>query len=112
MIHWLISLVITAAILLVISNLIRGFEVDGFGAAFIAALVIGFVNATFGLVLKIVTFPITFLTLGLFLLVINAAMLKLAAALVPGFRIRGCWPALIGAVLLAVANALVRSLPY
>ena len=106
--HWLISLVITAAILLVISQLIRGFEVDGFGSALISALVIGIVNATLGVLLKVITFPLTFLTLGLFLLVINAAMLKVAAALVPGFRIRGCWPAILGAIVLAVANAMLR----
>ncbi|PWU06634.1 MAG: hypothetical protein C5B51_11730 [Terriglobia bacterium] len=107
MMHWLISLVLTSALLLVIAHLVRGFELDGFGAAFLAAIVIGFVNATFGLVLKILTFPLTLLTLGLFLLVINALMLKLAAALVPGFRIRGCWPALLAAVILSVANALL-----
>jgi putative membrane protein len=107
MVHWLLSLILTAVLLLAIAHLVRGFELDGFGAAVIAAVVIGFVNATLGLVLRILTFPLTLLTFGLFLLALNAMMLKLAAALVPGFRIRGCWPALLAAVLLSVANALL-----
>jgi putative membrane protein len=105
--HWLISLLVTSALLLAIAHLVSGFELDGFGSALLTALVVGFVNATFGLVLKILTFPFTIVTLGLSLLVINALMLKIAAAVVPGFRIRGCLPALLGAVLLAVANALL-----
>ena len=107
MTHWLISLVVTSALLLAIAHIISGFELKGFGSALVAAIVVGFVNATFGLVLKILTFPFTIITLGLSLLVINALMLKVAAAIVPGFRIRGCLPALAGAVLLAVANALL-----
>jgi len=106
-VHWLLSLILTAALLVAIAHLVRGFELDGFRAALVAAIVIGFVNATLGLVLRILTFPLTIVTFGLFLLVINAMMLKLAAALVPGFRIRGCWPALLAALLLAVANSLL-----
>lgn len=105
--HWLLSLIVTASLLLLIAHLVRGFELDGFGAALLAAIVIGFVNATLGLVLRILAFPLTLLTFGVFLLVINAIMLKLAAALVPGFRIRGCWPALLAAVLLSVVNFLL-----
>ena len=82
LINWLLS----ALSLVIVANVIPGFELSGFVAALIAALVIGFVNATLGFFLKIVTFPLTIVTLGIFWLVINALMLKVAAALVPGFR--------------------------
>ncbi len=104
LIHWIVS----AVLLLVVSRVVRGFEIAGFGAALIAALVIGLVNATLGLVLKIVTFPLSLVTFGIFLLVVNALMIMLAAKLVPGFRVTGFAPAFWGAVLLAILNMAVR----
>ena len=78
--------------------------------ALIAAIVIGFVNGTLGFVLKIITFPLSIVTLGLFWLVINALMLKVAAAFVPGFRIVGFLPAFFGAIVLSLVNMLLRAL--
>jgi putative membrane protein len=66
------------------------------------------INATLGLILKILTFPLSIVTLGLFLLVINALMLKLAAALLPGFEVRGFWPAFWGALLLAILGMIIH----
>src|SRR5229473_1153130 len=83
-----------------VSYIVPGFEVHGIRAALLAALAIGFVNATLGLLLKVMTFPLTVVTLGLFWFVINGLMLKLAAALVPGFEIRGFWAAFLGAIVL------------
>jgi putative membrane protein len=102
---WLLSTVS----LLIVAHLIKGFEISGFRAALIAALVIGLVNGTIGFFLKVVTFPLTILTLGLFWWIINALMLKLAAAVVPGFRIIGFLPALIGALVLSLVNLLLRA---
>jgi len=107
MIHWLIGWLVTAAILFVVSRLIRDFEISGFGVALGSALVLMIVNATIGAMVKFLTFPLSILTLGLFLLVINALMLKLAAAIVPGFRIKGFAPALWAALLIAIANILL-----
>jgi len=76
-------------------------------AALIAALVIGLVNATIGLLLKIITFPLAILTLGLFWFVINALMLELAAYLVPGFHVRDFKAALLGAILLSIVSSLL-----
>jgi putative membrane protein len=104
LLHWLV----TALGLLLIAHLVPGFEVRYFTTALIAAIVIGLINATLGLLLKIITFPITLVTFGIFLLVINALMLELAANLVPGFTIVGFWPALEGAILLALINVLWR----
>ena len=89
----LVNWLLTALSLLIVAHVIRGFEISGFGTALIAAIAVGLVNATIGFFLKVVTFPLTILTLGLFWLIINALMLKLAAALVPGFNIVGFLPA-------------------
>jgi putative membrane protein len=106
LIHWLLS----AITLLAVSHYVVGFRVRDLQAALIAALVIGLLNATLGLILKILTFPITILTLGLFLLVINALMIMLAAHIVTGFRVSGWEPALIGAVALAVLGMLIHAM--
>jgi putative membrane protein len=105
LLHWLISTVS----LLIAANVVPGIEIRGIGTALIAPIVIGLVNATIGLILKIVTFPLTFLTLGLFLLVINALMLQLAASLLPGFLIAGFWPAFFGAIVLSLVGMIFRS---
>ena len=102
--HWVLS----ALALLLVSHLVRGFYVSGFVAALIAAAVIGLVNATLGLVIKILTFPLAIVTLGVFLLVVNALMLEFASLLVPGFQVRGFWPAFWGALLLAILGMIIR----
>ena len=104
LLHWLMS----ALVLLLISHFVPGFIVTSFTAALIAALVIGLVNATIGAFLRFVSFPITILTLGLFVLIVNALMLKLAAGLSPGFQIVGFMPALEGAIILAIAHMIIR----
>ncbi len=104
LIHWVLS----AIALLIVSRLVPGFIVTGIVPALIAAVVIGLLNATFGLFLKIVTFPLSILTLGLFLLVINGLMILVASALVPGFRVYGLVPAFWGAVVLAILSMLIR----
>jgi len=106
LLHWLIS----AASLVIAAYLIPGIEIRGLGTALIAPIVIGLVNATLGFVLKILTLPLTFLTLGLFWLIINALMLQLAAAIVPGFYVAGFWSAFFGAILLSVVSMVLRSL--
>jgi putative membrane protein len=105
LLHWLLS----AFAIFAISHFVVGFHVRDLEAALIAALVIGLLNATLGLVLKIITFPITILTLGLFLLVINALMIMLASHIVTGFHVTGWIPALIGAVVLALVGMLFHS---
>jgi putative membrane protein len=104
LLRWLIN----AVSLLIVAHFVRGFEVRSLTAALLAALIIGLVNATLGTVLKILTFPLTILTLGLFLIVINALMLKLAAAITPGFVVRDWTAALLGAVLLAIMSGILN----
>jgi putative membrane protein len=98
LIHW----VLTALVLLILAQFVPGFHVQGWQPALVAALVIGLLNWTLGLLLKIVTFFITILTLGLFLLVINALMILLASHFVTGFHVTGWIPALWGALALAL----------
>jgi len=106
LLRWLLS----ALSLLIVSRFMPGFYVRGFAAALIAALVIGLVNATVGLVLKIITLPLTLLTLGIFWWIINALMLMLASAiLAPDFVVRGFLPAFVGAVVLSLVNMLLRA---
>ena len=104
LLHWILS----AIALLIVSRLVPGFVVQGIGPALIAALVIGLLNATLGFLLKIITFPLTVLTLGLFLLVINGLMILVASGVVPGFKVYGMVPAFWGAVVLAILGVLFR----
>ncbi len=100
----LLNWALSALAVWIVARLVPGFHVSGPLAALIAALVIGFVNATLGVFLKIVTFPLVLLTLGLFWLVINAAMIELASAVVPGFHVDTFGAAFVGAVVLALVN--------
>ena len=108
MIQLLVRWIISAVLLLVVSNLVPGFKVDGLRSALVAALVIGLVNATLGAFLKIVTLPLTLLSLGLFLLVINALMLLFASHFVRGFMVQGFVPAFWGALLLSLLGMVIR----
>ncbi len=85
LIHWVLS----AIALLLVSRIVPGFFVTGMQAALVAAVVIGFLNATLGFLLKLITFPIAILTFGVFLLVINAAMILFASHMVGGFMSTG-----------------------
>ena len=104
--NWLLS----AVALLIVSHVVVGFQVDTRGTALIAALVFGLLNATVGLLLKLVTLPVVILTFGIFLLVVNAIVLELASGFVPGFHIRSFGAAFWGAAVLAVIQMLFRFL--
>jgi len=103
LVHWILM----AVAVWIVARVVPGISVSGPVAALIAALVIGLVNATIGLLLKIITFPLAILTFGLFWFVINALMLELAAALVPGFHVRDFKAALLGAILLSIVSSLL-----
>ena len=104
LIHWLI----TALCLLGIAHLVPGIRLRGFGSALLAVLVIALVNGTLGIFLKVITLPFSIITFGLFLLVINALMLKLASGFVPGFEVRGFIAAFWGALLLSLLGMVLR----
>ena len=104
----LLNWVLSALAVWIVSKVVPGIFVSGPAAALIAALAIGLINATLGALLKLVTFPLTVLTLGLFWFVINAAMLKLASVLVTGFEVRGFAAAFFGAILLSLVNSVLH----
>jgi len=106
LLHWVLS----ALAIWIVSRVVPGFIVSGPAAALIAALVIGLVNATIGFFLKIITFPLTILTLGLFWFVINAVMIELASAFVPGFHILSFASAFWGGIVLSILNMLLKSI--
>jgi putative membrane protein len=91
--------IINAGALLLVAYLYPGVQVRDFVAALIAALVLGLVNALIRPILVILTLPVTLLTLGLFLFVINALLFWLVAELVSGFMVTGFWAALVGSIL-------------
>jgi putative membrane protein len=107
-VRWIIRLLLNAVALLLVSRFVPGFVVAGFSSALIATIVISLINATIGAFLKIITLPLTFLTLGIFWWVINALMLILASKIVPGFYLRSFGAAFIGAIVLALINLVLR----
>ena len=100
LLRWLIN----AISLLIVANFVSGFHIDRFTSALLAAIVLGLLNSTLGLFLKILTFPLTIVTFGFFLIVINAIVLKMAAAVTPGFRVDTWGAAIIGAILLTLIS--------
>lgn len=103
LLHW----VITAAIILMISNIMPGIQIASFGTAMIAAVIMGLVNFFIRPLLSILTLPLNFLTLGLFSFVINALMFALVAWLVPGFEVNNFMSALGGSILMAIMTSVL-----
>ena len=110
MLEFIAHLVVSAALLLVVANLVSGVTIDSWGSAIVAALLLGLVNAIVRPLLVFFTLPLTIVTLGLFLLVVNALCLQLAGALAPGVKIAGFGPALVGSLLLTLLNFGVSAL--
>jgi len=107
---FLLRWVLSALSLLVVGRLVPGFQVQGFGTALLAALVLGFLNATLGAVLAVLTLPLTLLTFGLFDFVVMAFIIWIVTAVVPGFHVTGFFPAFFGAIVLAIVSTLLRHL--
>jgi putative membrane protein len=99
-----VRLLIAALGLWLAQALVPGVEIHGAGTLLVAALLLGFVNAVVRPLIVILTLPITVVTLGLFLWVVNAMMLGLVAALLDGFTLTGFGPALLGALVVSVTG--------
>lgn len=108
--NFLLTWLVTAGSLLITAQLVPGFVVNSFGAALLAAVVIGLVNAIVKPILIILTLPLTILTLGLFLFVVNAITIQLAGWLTPGFAVTGLLPALIGSIVLTLITSVINLL--
>jgi len=102
-VRWLLL----AAALLLVAHLYPGVEVSSFGSAMIAALVIGLFNALLRPILVLLTLPVTLLTVGLFLFVINAVLFYAAASLLEGFNVAGFVAALIGSLIYSLCGMVI-----
>jgi len=112
LLHLIVNWLLGALALWIVSRILAGIEVRDYGAALLATVVIAIVNAVVGPVLRFLAFPLTFLTLGLFLLVINAVLLKLASLFTPGFRVHGFLSAVLGSLILTILSAVLRRVVF
>ena len=102
--------VMTTVAVLVAAHLVPGIAVDGWVSALGAALVLGVLNAAVRPLLLLLSLPFILFTLGLFIFVVNAALLGLAAWLVPGFHVAGFWPAVLGSVVISLISGVLNFL--
>ncbi|MGB3590138.1 MAG: phage holin family protein [Nonlabens sp.] len=107
---YVINLLINAVIIILLSYLLPGVETTGFVAAIIVALVISILNFIVKPILIVLTLPVTVLTLGLFLFVVNAIIILLADWLIGGFSVDGFWYALLFSICLSIARAITSSI--
>ncbi len=107
---FILRILLTAAAVLLIANFLSGVHVENYTVALLVALVIGFLFAFLRPIIVVLTLPITIVTLGLFLLVINTSLILLADKVVPGFSVDGFWIAMLFSILLSIAQSLLYSL--
>lgn len=105
--HLIIRLIINAVAFYLIATYLPGFHVASFGAALIAALIFGIINAIIRPIVLLVTLPLTLVTLGLFIIIVNALMFWLTAAIAPGFKVDGFGAALLGAIIMMIVSFVV-----
>lgn len=101
---FVVRLLITALGLWVADQLLSGITFTGTGALIVSALLLGIVNAVIRPIILILTLPLTVLTLGFFILIVNGISLAIAAWLVPGFHVAGLWSATIGAIIVGLTG--------
>jgi putative membrane protein len=106
----LFSWLVTTVAILIVTQLMRGVQVSSIGVAVVAAAVLGILNALVGPILIFLTLPLTIVTFGLFLFVINALLFWLAGAIVPGFRVDSFGSALIGSFIVSVISLIVHAI--
>jgi putative membrane protein len=107
---FILRMLLSAAAVLLIGNFLGGVHVESYTVAILVALVLGFLFAFLKPILVVLTLPITVVTLGLFLLVINTFLILLADKVVSGFSVDGFWIAMLFGVLLSIAQSLLYSL--
>ncbi|MDO6761004.1 phage holin family protein [Tamlana sp. 2_MG-2023] len=105
-----LNLLLTALGVVVLANILPGVQVDTYMTALIVAVILAVLNIFVKPLLVVFTLPITVLTLGLFLLVINAFIILIASNLITGFEVDGFWTAILFSVLLAILESILHSL--
>jgi putative membrane protein len=112
LVHWIVNWLLGALALWLVAQIMPGIRIASFGTALLATVVIALVDITIGPILRFLAFPITFLTLGLFRLVLNAFLLKLASMFTPGFKIDGFLNALVGSLVLTILDIVLRRVAW
>ena len=107
---FILRVLLTAAAVLLIGNFLSGVQVESYSVAILVALVLGLLFAFLKPIIVVLTLPITVVTLGLFLLVINTLLILLADKMVSGFSVDGFWIAMLFSILLSIAESLLYSL--
>jgi putative membrane protein len=106
--NFFINIIVTAVAVLIVSNLLPGVRVDTFTTSLLVALVLAFMNAIVKPILTILTIPITLMSLGLFLIVINGLIIILTDKLVDGFEVRSFWWALLFSFILSITTGILN----
>lgn len=106
--HFILSWLVSGLAVLLTSKVVSGFEIRGYVTALIAALLIGLANAVIWPVLIFLTLPINIITFGLFTFVVNGAVLKICAALMPGFDLKSWWSAIFGSIVLSIIGLVLH----
>lgn len=109
MVSFILHFLISAGVLLLTARIVPGFKIEGFGHALLGAAVLGVVNAVVRPLMFFLTLPFTIITFGLFLFVLNALMLMLAAAIAPGVTVRSFGSALVASLIISVCNLIVSA---
>ena len=107
MVKMIVKWLLYAAALVLVANLVSGITVSSFGSALLAAVVIGLLNLLVRPVLVVLTLPVTVITLGLFLLVINALLFWFAGSVLAGFSVAGFWVAVLGAIVYSLIGLVI-----
>lgn len=106
----LISLLLNALALIITAYIVPGIDVDAFTSALLAAVVLAVINTFIKPVLVLLTLPLTIITLGLFIFIVNAIVLRVTTLFVPGFSVDGWVPAILGAIVLSIASTVLSTL--
>lgn len=106
----LISLLLNALALIITAYIVPGIKVDAFTSALFAAIVLAVINTFIKPVLVLLTLPLTVITLGLFIFIVNAIVLRMTTLFVPGFVVDGWMPAIFGAIVLSIASTVLSTL--
>ncbi len=107
MLYTIVRWLITTVAILIVPQIVSGVQVSGFGTALAAAIILGVLNAVVRPVLIILTLPLTVVTLGFFILVINALLFQLAGWLLPGLKIASFWSAFAGALIVSIVSMIL-----
>lgn len=102
----IIEILLMGLVVFIGAQLVPGVSIDGYGTAIIAAILIALANATIGFILRILTFPVNFLTLGLVSFIISVLMILLVSNIMSGFHVNGFWAAAFLAIVLAIIKAI------